>query len=376
MIESPKGDSAIAEEYRANLAEALSDAALDEFAERDTPSEAARLAAYELASALGMCQLLHIKPGPELDGILPPKMALAAADVLRTCVQRWTQNAKSLPDEWGECDDQSEADDLCLNLLDSRMECLACEAALSEAYLDAYDLNDALAESLSSAIKRIDAARIEFDEQLQKVADLLSTLALTNYFSNGRALFKHFVLEELLPWWLDGRIEEHGRHVDRMIDWSLSADAPGAPPSPQLLTLPETWSTALWPAAAAMACEPASRLSSAEKAKTTIYEWVSPPPNSKWRAILVVPATPELGDAATLRLVFRDRDDRALKELAGRIVTLATCRATINTDAFAEFLYEDLRKAGAELRLMLDPPGEEWHLDSVSPDHAGRSPES
>jgi hypothetical protein len=184
---------------------ALADPNLTRCAEGDV-SAAAEGAAYRAAVALGRSRLFGVALG-DWDGVLAVPLARAAARRLTECLRRLRKRADDLGTFWDKAEDDSEAREECLNLLEGRMEVWATFVALDEAQLDA------LAHSLPGHAELVAACRqaqLELapaDEALLRQKDILSVAAGTELLANWRRLLvEPYSLS--LPWWLDGTLEE------------------------------------------------------------------------------------------------------------------------------------------------------------------------
>jgi hypothetical protein len=192
---------------RDDLRDALADPDLN------TSGEAAEGAAYRVARALGRCRLYGIAPGDDLDGVMPPPLAEAAASELTRRLASWADEAGRLGDRWDAAVDPAEADNLCAGLLGARMDAWAVGVALDEAYLDAVAEDAAGANSLGAAIDRASDALDRFDQALEGQTEVLATITGTNLLTGWRALLAPTFGEDL-PWWLDGRLEEAAGRSD------------------------------------------------------------------------------------------------------------------------------------------------------------------
>src|SRR5262249_34712833 len=112
------------------LRAALVQEELAEFGRAGPVTERAREAACDLAVAVGRCRLFGSEPGEDLDGTLPAPVALAAAVALAERLRGWAEEASTLGRRWDENDDPIEAEDLCLDLLEMRMDAWAAYVAI------------------------------------------------------------------------------------------------------------------------------------------------------------------------------------------------------------------------------------------------------
>src|SRR5207244_539167 len=128
---------------RADLREAL---ALPELERPDT--EPGRRAAYQLAAALGRWRRFGVAAGAE-DGTLPVPLAVGALEQWFLYAQEWQSLARDLPERWLAASTRIEADSLCLDLLEARMETWAVFVAADEAYEDSLFTGNSARQNLA-----------------------------------------------------------------------------------------------------------------------------------------------------------------------------------------------------------------------------------
>ncbi len=184
---------------------ALVDPALLRCVQGETASEAEG-AAYRAAVALGRSRLFGV-PLEDWDGVLAVPIAQAAARRLSQCLHRLRERADCLPTLWDQAENDVEAREECLGLLEGRMEAWAVFVALDEAQLDALVHSLPGRERLAADYEQAQLELPPADEALLRHQDLLSVAAGTELLSNWRRLLAEpFRLS--LPWWLDGTLEE------------------------------------------------------------------------------------------------------------------------------------------------------------------------
>jgi hypothetical protein len=167
-------------------------------------------AAYRLAVALGRCRLFGVEPGADLDGTLPAELALPAAATLAGQLEVLTEEARQLGPRWDCAVDPIEADGLCVDLLDARMEAWAALSAIDEANRACRDAGEPGEVPLAQALDHVHDRLEAFDSVLAEQVDILATVADTRLLDNWRGLLgaEH---RRRLPWWLDGRLEQAAR---------------------------------------------------------------------------------------------------------------------------------------------------------------------
>lgn len=198
--------------WRLEMRNALADPALDVCTGPNASSDSqARRAAYRLAVALGKCRLFGVELGEE-DGSLPAPVAMAAALECTEHLKRWVAAARSLSDQWEKTHDETEADELCFHLLETRMECWAVFLALDEAYQASVERRLPERIWLAQPLGLIQEGTDFFDIELHKNLDLLSTVAHANLLPNWRRLLAA-PYRLAIPWWLDGTLENAAASV-------------------------------------------------------------------------------------------------------------------------------------------------------------------
>lgn len=197
---------------RAALVEALAQPELDLMAESDSAEvEDVRVAAFQVALALGRCRLFGVDAGED-DGFLPIQWAYSALDHLDALLREWCDDARQLASRWNEAETFKEADELCVELVEARMEawavCVAVDDALEDACVTAEPCVSELSRRLRETMDCVD----RFDEALQREPELLSTVTETRLLENWRMSLAT-PYRDMPPWWLDGTLETAAKEV-------------------------------------------------------------------------------------------------------------------------------------------------------------------
>ncbi len=199
----------------------------------DGPSEGA---AYRAAVALGRSRLFGVALG-ELDGVLAVPVAQAAARGLAESLRPLRRRADDLPAFWDKAEDDIEAREECLSLLEGRMAVWSAFVALDESQVDA--LADSLPGHAELATECTEA-QFELaptDDALLRQNDFLSVAAGTELLANWRRLLvEPYRLS--LPWWLDGSLEEIAERL-----WH---GLPPRPNPPEKLSISPSSTRAKW----------------------------------------------------------------------------------------------------------------------------------
>jgi hypothetical protein len=175
----------------------------------------ARRAAYWVAVALGECHLFGVKPPDDIDGTLSDPMALAAADELVEFVDTWTDEAGSLGERF-EQSEPIEGEEMCVSLVERRLEAWAAFVAIDEAYAAATDERTEVLPQFSQAVDKLLAALCEFDSVLFGQRELLSIAAGTNLLENWRRMLAP-EFREVGPWLLDGALEAKAKECKDLV---------------------------------------------------------------------------------------------------------------------------------------------------------------
>ncbi|MCL6502310.1 MAG: hypothetical protein K6T86_06455 [Pirellulales bacterium] len=337
---------------RADLAEALAAPALSQWEGSTPPSAEVPLAAYQVAVALGRCRLFGVDPG-ELDGTLPPDMALAAACQLACYLSEWTHvDVPTLPQRWEDAADPAEAEEMCLELLEARMEAWAAFVAIDEAYAATLVAGDApphpetaarLAHELDGLPARLDA----FDHALAEQIPLLATAADTQLLNNWRALLAP-PYRELLPWWLDGTLERAAQQAYQQMLAELPRSSTAAIPLPA--PPPHRPSPALVAYRQALASAPSLAARVADRPATTLLGWNAP--DGRFTAYLPLSTEPR----TDFTLSFFAITGEPATQLAGTQVELDGVEGVINDQGQTLLSSERLRSAPRHDAILLVGP--------------------
>lgn len=139
---------------------------------------------------------------------LPFEVALIATQTLQTKSKELTTMGQNLDENFDQMDRPYEFTKHVENLLKLRQDLWAGCVALSEAYVSAEKMGASFAQAeqlgvlLNKAYDELDQA----DDILLKNLDLLACIADTEFLSQCRGVLAGDYAE-ILPWWLDGRIE-------------------------------------------------------------------------------------------------------------------------------------------------------------------------
>jgi hypothetical protein len=344
--------------YQEALRAALSDAGLDAIGPTGEGPPAALRAALRLACALGWCRLLAVTPG-DLDGSLTVPWALAGARALGREVDRSIQDARSLGPRWDQSDDPLEGEDLCVGLLQNRMDAWAGYVAIDEAYLGCLEDRDERTEAFTAAVHDLLDRLSAFDQALQAEVELLSlatNTTLLDYWRQGLA--EEF--RDPLPWWLDGRLEEAARLAEERV----LATLPGPEAWKQrrrVLAPGRSWG---YPVTRLPPCEPAPLAAAAAPGAGSlpgaVLGWLSP--DGAWLAELVLPerSTPEREEEDWPLTFVHAGDGAPAAELAGARVLLGGVEGNIDPAGQARFRLGVLRGA-EELTLHVGEALDLWH---------------
>ncbi|HYE20821.1 MAG TPA: hypothetical protein VEA69_20410 [Tepidisphaeraceae bacterium] len=176
-------------------------------------------ACFRAALALGRARLFGAEVPPADDFTLRPAAAAAAATVLYRLVRRATDVARELPRQMRRAGAYGRRD-VALELLELRTDAWAAYLAIDEALAaETYEPTEDPAQGttvtgpaagrrdvLGKRVGMLVRATENLDANLQKRIALLKPAAGTRLIENWRRLLAP-AYRELLPWWLDGRLE-------------------------------------------------------------------------------------------------------------------------------------------------------------------------
>jgi hypothetical protein len=200
MNEKASSTSADPLGLRADLRLASSLADRDQFDDEED-----QRAAYQLAAALGRCRLFGVDLGED-DETLAVPVALAAVRQWLVYAEQWRRQAKDLPQRWDAASSEIEADSLCFDLLEARMESWAVFVAVDEAYEECLHSGDPGYGAFVLKLDRMMEEMDELDAALIEQKDLLCVAAGTCLLKNWKQLLSQ-EYADTLPWWLDGALE-------------------------------------------------------------------------------------------------------------------------------------------------------------------------
>jgi hypothetical protein len=213
------------------LARALEAPELAAFDSTEVPGPEAVAAAFRVALCLGYCRLFGVELPKDLDGTLPAREAVAAAEELIAHINVWAQEARNLPARWDAAPAGTEQD-CCADILQSCMDSWATFVAISEAHEDCVGYREPEAQEFDRVIDRVMDAMDRFEDTLREpeIISLLSTLAGSELLAN----WKKMIAPGYTAWWLDGTLE---RESQRIATESLAAwrqlQARGKVPAPR-----------------------------------------------------------------------------------------------------------------------------------------------
>jgi hypothetical protein len=177
----------------------------------------AAAACFRAALALGRARLFGAEIPPADDFTLRPAAAAAAATVLYRLVRRATDVARELPRQMRRAGAYGRRD-VALELLELRTDAWAAYLAIDEALAaETYEPTEDPAQGttvttagrpdvLGKRVGMLVRAIENLDANLQNRIALLTPAAGTRLTENWRRLLAP-AYRELLPWWLDGRLE-------------------------------------------------------------------------------------------------------------------------------------------------------------------------
>src|SRR5262249_44798821 len=140
------------------LRSALSQPELEELEQPSTipASERACRAAFGAAVALGSCRLFGVstREAEDLNGVLPPRTALAAATALYQFLGEMRRAAEGLAADREPPGQLVEEEEVCLDLLESRMDVWAAFVAIDESWQDCLEAPPGEADPLEEQLGR------------------------------------------------------------------------------------------------------------------------------------------------------------------------------------------------------------------------------
>lgn len=329
--------------YLEQLRDALADPLLDEF-DGQSPSDEAKQAAARLAVALGYCRLFGIDPGED-DGTLPVPEARGAIESLLQQIHELREQVRTLPERWDDAADGFEAESMCADILEQRMDLWAAMVALGEASLSALIDEDPGAEELSEGLERLMNAIFDLDDEIkqQEVLLLLSTLTETELLENWRRnLVEPYA--SILPYWLDGTLEDAAEYLKHEFEATVPRFGIVKPEVRASQGIREVFQNLPQPLAVAADAQSLSD-------PFVLLKWRSP--DGQYLARLFVPKQPVIGQVVSFVLVKLQRDTPDGKELpasdlAGTSISLGGVVTQISADGSAKMALDALVKAAHE----------------------------
>lgn len=175
---------------------------------------AALRAAERAALALGHCSLAGVSIPEDLPPVLPWNLARMAALAWSARLQQANQQTGALRQRGRAPTDPHAADQLGIDLLQTRMAAWAGFVAIDRAYAHGLEtgesdneVDQALLDKLLGALEDFDAALLAQEERLCMIAHLP---LLQEWRQLLAAPFR-----DPLPWWLDGTLEAAAREMQR-----------------------------------------------------------------------------------------------------------------------------------------------------------------
>ncbi len=347
------------------LNEVLAEQELHEILGGVTLTPAHQASALRAAIALGYCRLFGADLGEE-DGALPLLIAKAAMPSLHALIDDTAKRAETLADDWDSIDELVERDELCIRLLQDRMDIHAAYIAVDEAFLEAYGEQeiswkeyDNTLQALAEKVERLDAA-LQQPENLE----ILSTVAHLPLIENWRILLTEDH-QALMPWWLSGLLSEVAQaSVRKALKRMPSAEIWRA----VARTVTEKAQRELVVVKLLLLAALRARIAASPAAQPVIIRWVSPDGQYEAHCVLVQDKRPE-----HIEIVFMTRTGEPAPDLSNQPVWLADLESKINAEGKAWFPSDGLLQAlesGKPPCLAVGGSREVWEVDlqSVPPD--------
>jgi len=326
--------------YLEQLRDALADPFLDEF-DGQSPSEEAKQAAARLAVALGYCRLFGIDAGED-DGTLPVPESRGAIESLLGQIHDLREQIQTLPERWDDAADGFEAESLCADVLEQRMDLWAAMVALGEASLSALIDEDPGAEELSEELETLMKAIFDLDDVIKQreILLLLSTLTETELLENWRRnLVEPYA--STLPYWLDGTLEDAAQYLEREFEATVPRFKVVKPEVRASQRTREVFKNLPQPLAVAADAQ-------ALPNPFILLKWRSP--DGQYLARFFVPCPPVTGQMVRFNLVKLQPDGTELpaSDLVGTFISLGGVVSQISADGSAHMDLDALVKAAHE----------------------------
>lgn len=309
--------------------------AIDEFRAEESGD-----AAYRAAAALGAVLLAGVEAEENLISGFDARMAIAAARHGETLVRQAITDTESLEERF-DCTAAAEND--VIEMIEFRMEIAQVCAAIERVWTELLGSDDPTFHELDLAENHLIAAINDWDDVLLEPDNfrVLTVVTSTNLLENWRRLFAPGWEESVMPWWLDGRIEDEAARVER--------EAASLMPSPEMWRqLKDQHYTRVPSSAPSINLQTALRrlptpVSMAADTTTAsgfiIQPWQSP--DGRYRAELVCPMHPVAGQQVLLT-VDQQATELPASELSGRRVRLVGIESQLDPQGRAEFSLEEL----------------------------------
>ncbi|MDW8223309.1 MAG: hypothetical protein RMJ82_10200 [Gemmatales bacterium] len=357
----------LAEEIRKTVADdlydALSGTKLQSLLDGAPADQETHTQALEAAVALGYCRLYDITLGEE-DGVLPKAIAQVAAVALASQLDNLIQDAENLPQRWDETEEPSERDELCLSLLEERMNAQAAYIAIEEALLEAQSEGEISWAEYSMTLDSL-IQRLEQIDQALRTPDrlhILSTVAHYPLLRNWRQMlggdyrFAQF-------WWLSGQLERWAEALTQHAE----AELPSASVWQQVRRVEYArYENALLLLRLFLLNKVfTKRIAAAGETLTVTLRWLSP--DGQYEAVCSLSANEQFPEL--LRLHFLRATGEAAPELVGAPVSWAHVVTCITEDGVAAFPGADLEaslKAQQPPELVVGSNMQVWSLDPES----------
>lgn len=309
----------------------------------------ARKAAYELAVALGQCRLFHVEAG-EWDGILPARVALEAAGHLADELERqWIDDAVRLDEDWDEADSADEAEDVCLDICERRMEATALWIACVETCEDyeATGEEPVLMDAVRAALETVRERLAEFDATVEQHLSLLESVLQRPSFEAWRECLSDEFYYSVAPW------------ITRLVD----LPPPVVEDDPESIVEPVQQFSRLQKTLSAIQPKTTQNASPPEQSPALPpLKWVSP--DGRFAAWLLIPKECDSTSPSPLIMKLRHNNQPRQgqpvtpNDLGGEIVMirLGLAKSGLSDQGLAEFLLADLKNGSNrdELQVCVD----------------------
>lgn len=186
--------------YGLELLVALKQPALHNVANGGTVDANGRMAAWAVAVGLGRCRVFGVNL-ENVDGLLPPAVAKAAAEECIEQIRHCSQLTAELSEQVENSENDFEAHLAVSQVLHARTDLWAGYVVIDEAY---NEMPDCLPVQLIDAV--LDGLRA-LDNQLMDEKYSLGVITQTCLLANWRDMLTE-PYKSAPPWWLDGTLEK------------------------------------------------------------------------------------------------------------------------------------------------------------------------